>query len=77
MNPVPRILIAEPGISMPSVLMLEKVSEVLNLLDAALDFDELARRDWFIHGTSTDDPIVISANPEPLRHLVTLYRQLQ
>lgn len=77
MNPVPRILKAEPGISVPSALTLEKVSAVLNLLDAALDFDELARRDWFIHGTGADDPIVISANPEPLRHLVTLYRSLQ
>lgn len=77
MNPVPRILQAEPFITKANRQTLEKVSRLLDLLDSAIDFSVLAKQDWYQTYYSSDPTVVaIGASRKDLHEAITLYNSL-
>jgi hypothetical protein len=75
MNPIPRILQAEPGITEADRQTLEKVSRLLDLLDSAVDFSVLAKQDWYRAGTMSPR-ITIGVLQIQMANAVTLYNSL-
>jgi hypothetical protein len=76
MNPIPRILQAEPGIMESNRQTLAKVSDLLELLDSAIDFPGLSESDWYQYGTESQF-IAVGADKYPLQRAITLFNQLQ
>lgn len=75
MNPIPRILQAEPGITEANRQTLEKVSRLLDLLDSAVDFSGLSLKDWYRFRT-VSGRITVGAKTTPMHEAITLYNSL-
>lgn len=73
MNPIPRILQAEPGITEANRQTLEKVSRLLDLLDSAVDFSEATDSRLMSMGDPLPVYVMIDVDAKDLRDAITLY----
>ncbi len=76
MNPIPRILQAELGITESNRQTLAKVSDLLELLDSAIDFSGLSLTDWYHYATESRH-VAIGAETTPMHKAITLFNQLK
>ncbi len=76
MNPIPRILQAELGITESNRHTLARVSDLLEHLDSAIDFSGLSLTDWYHYGTESRQ-VAIGAETYPMHKAITLFHQLQ
>lgn len=77
MNPIPRILQAEPGITESNRQTLAKVSDLLDLLDSAIDFSGLSAEQWVTtHCPGRPLYQEIEVDRDDIVHALTLFNQL-